>query len=430
MRKVLIIILILSLVVPIYSIQAENEPIKVYVDGNPINFTGHPFIENGTTLVPFRPVFEALGLTVEWNATSKTVTGKKQGLEISLKLGNKIALVNVKNNELQVAPKIVSNTTFVPLRFIGEATGNQVVWDSVKRTVSIAGSFAPLSKTTASKGTVTRSFGSLVSKIKIASEYIGGYDRELFKHWINEDKNSCDTRDEVLISESLTPVTIGANCLLSGGSWYSSFDDVTTIDPSKFDIDHLVPLAEAWRSGAHAWDASTRQAYANDLNNKFSLIAVTASSNRSKGDKDPSSWLPPNNEYICEYVYMWIDVKGTWSLTADEKEIKKIKEVSVDCNIETLVFNPKPQTPTPTLKPTTTPTPAPSVSSTCEPNQVDINTAKIGDLKRIKYIGDARGIQMITLRPFKNVDDLIRISGIGPNNLKEIKAEGIACANE
>jgi hypothetical protein len=65
-------------------------------------------------------------------------------------------------------------------------------------------------------------------------------------------------------------------------------------------IDHVVPLAEAWRSGAAAWNADQRERFANDLVDP-QLIAVSASSNRSKGDQDPAEWKPPRRVTWCLY---------------------------------------------------------------------------------------------------------------------------------
>ncbi|MCS5689596.1 MAG: HNH endonuclease family protein, partial [Acidimicrobiales bacterium] len=107
------------------------------------------------------------------------------------------------------------------------------------------------------------------------------------------DGDGCDTRREVLIEESIEPVTETIGCSLQGGRWYSAFDGVETDDPSTFDVDHMVPLKEAWDSGAWAWDAARRQAFANDTTLADALIAVSASSNRSKGSKDPAEWMPP-----------------------------------------------------------------------------------------------------------------------------------------
>ena len=156
--------------------------------------------------------------------------------------------------------------------------------------------------------------------LRIESEYPSGYNRDLFRHWIDADGNGCDTRREVLIEESTTPVTIGSGCSITGGTWYSIYDNVTTTDSSSFDIDHVVALKEAWDSGAWNWTPAQRQAFANDLSQPFFLIAVSASSNRSKSDRDPADWLPTNTGYRCDYVRVWIDVKRAWNLSVDQVE--------------------------------------------------------------------------------------------------------------
>jgi hypothetical protein len=180
------------------------------------------------------------------------------------------------------------------------------------------------------------SFDALIAQLKVEPEFIGGYDRTLFRHWIDESGNGCDTRQEVLIQESLTPVLISSGCVISGGSWFSNFDGITTTDAASFDIDHFVPLSEAWRSGAHAWSSTTRRSFANDLGYEHSLIAVSASSNRSKGDKDPASWLPPRTSYHCEYIYKWVSIKIRWSLSVDSKELSRIKGIASNCSVEKL----------------------------------------------------------------------------------------------
>jgi hypothetical protein len=172
---------------------------------------------------------------------------------------------------------------------------------------------------------------ALVSRLRVEPEVQSGYDRDLFRHWVDSDGDGCDARREVLIAESTTPVSVGSGCSLSGGTWYSAFDGVTTTDASSFDIDHFVPLKEAWDSGAHGWDSGTRQRFANDLEYAGSLIAVSASSNRSKSASDPAEWLPPNRSYRCVYLVNWVEVKLRWNLSADPGEIAAIRSAGSGC---------------------------------------------------------------------------------------------------
>lgn len=182
-----------------------------------------------------------------------------------------------------------------------------------------------------SSGSNPSELEALVAQLRVEPEMQAGYDRDLFPHWRDADGDGCDTRREVLIAESLAPVSVGAGCSLSGGQWYSVFDGVTTTDPSDFDIDHFVPLKEAWDSGAHSWDPQTRRQFANDLSYAGSLIAVSASSNRTKGASDPAEWLPPNTDYRCVYLTTWVEVKIRWNLSADDREISAIRSAGARC---------------------------------------------------------------------------------------------------
>jgi hypothetical protein len=153
---------------------------------------------------------------------------------------------------------------------------------------------------------------------QVSPDYMEDYDRILFGNWIDADRNGCNTRSEVLISEAVVKPKTGTKCKLTGGKWFSAYDGKTITNASKLDVDHLVPLAEAWRSGAWAWTATQRQQYANDLEDSRALIAVTLSTNRSKSDKDIANWLPAKN--VCEYVANWIVIKLRYSLTYDDTE--------------------------------------------------------------------------------------------------------------
>jgi hypothetical protein len=179
--------------------------------------------------------------------------------------------------------------------------------------------------------TVTGSALKLLRRLATAPERPGGYDVDKFPHWRNADGDGCDTRAEVLIVESLRPVSVGAGCRLSGGRWRSAYDGVTTRDASTFDIDHVVALKEAWSSGAKRWSTARRQAFANDLGDPRTLRAVTAGANRSKGDRDPSEWMPPRSGIHCRYLGWWVAVKVRWRLAVNAPERTFIRDRLQDC---------------------------------------------------------------------------------------------------
>lgn len=142
-----------------------------------------------------------------------------------------------------------------------------------------------------------------------------GYSRDLFPHWSSQG-NGCNTRHVVLKRDADSVVDV---CPVTTGKWYSYYDGLTFTSASDVDIDHVVPLAEAWRSGASSWTTTKRQSFANDLNGP-QLIAVSATSNRSKGDQDPSTWQPPRTGARCAYAKMWVETKSRWGLSLQSSE--------------------------------------------------------------------------------------------------------------
>ena len=160
---------------------------------------------------------------------------------------------------------------------------------------------------------------SAIANLPVAGENRTGYLRTLFPLWDDADGDGCDTREEVLISEADDPPTVGSGCSITGGRWFSYYDRVSWTDKSRVDIDHVVPLADAWRSGASSWTTAKRAAFANDLNHP-QLIAVTDDVNSAKGDKSPDQWKPPLTSYWCTYAKMWVASKYEWDLSITSAE--------------------------------------------------------------------------------------------------------------
>ena len=209
--------------------------------------------------------------------------------------------------------------------------------------------------------------------LTVAPDQLSGYERTLFNHWIDADKDKCDTRKEVLIQEAVVAPKLSSGCVFNGGKWISPYDGLATNDYSTLDIDHMVPLSEAWRSGAWKWSPAQREAYANDLTDSRTLVAVTASLNRQKSDQDPSTWLPPVDK--CTYVSNWIAIKVRYSLTVDTVEANALTTLVASCNITSITAFSIPAyaitagiTPITLVAPTPTVTPTPI--ATVEPTAV------------------------------------------------------------
>lgn len=165
-----------------------------------------------------------------------------------------------------------------------------------------------------------------VRSLPVLAERPAGYDRDLFRHWVDADQDCRDTRDEVLASESRVPVS---GCDVTAGEWFSPYDHATWTASSDVDIDHLVPLKEAWDSGAWGWSATARERYANDLGDRRTLVAVTDNVNQSKGDRDVAEWLPEFGR--CSYVRQWTAVKLRWRLSVDAAEKDALAGLAAGC---------------------------------------------------------------------------------------------------
>lgn len=170
---------------------------------------------------------------------------------------------------------------------------------------------------------------SYLASLTVTTEHSRtGYSRDLFPHWITI-SGSCDTRETILKRDGSSVVT-NSSCSATSGSWYSPYDGATWSAASDVDIDHLIPLAEAWDSGAYNWTTSKRQSLANDLT-RPQLLAVTDNVNQSKGDQDPGTWWPSRTAYRCTYARAWVQVKHYYGLTVDSAEKSSLSSVLNGC---------------------------------------------------------------------------------------------------
>jgi hypothetical protein len=225
--------------------------------------------------------------------------------------------------------------------------------------------FVPVAASTGTTAATT------LAKLRVVAEpQRVGYDRELFPHWLDQDADSCDARAEVLLEESLKAVRKSAGCRLHNGSWKSIYDGVSYSTPTGLDIDHVVALAEAWDSGASTWSQQDRSAFANDLGSPWSLVAVSARSNRMKSDLDAADWQPSTKYGRCWLATATVITKWRWSLSVDPAErealLRQIRACPASRVNLPLKINLTPS-PTGVDLETKTPTPMPSDSSSPTP---------------------------------------------------------------
>ena len=168
------------------------------------------------------------------------------------------------------------------------------------------------------------------------------YDRDLQfgASWIKGGTDNCNTRVRVLARDSNIPVTLNDDCYVTSGEWRSEYGNRNYFysQASSLEIDHMVPLKEAWISGASQWTQKERLNFANDLGYDHSLLAVFARHNQQKKEREPGKYLPSDKDYQCLYIGYWIAVKYRWSLSVDlvEKTYleKKLSLCGARSNVE------------------------------------------------------------------------------------------------
>jgi hypothetical protein len=157
-----------------------------------------------------------------------------------------------------------------------------------------------------------------------------GYKRDLFMpggRWQDTDGNGCDARKDALRAQSQPPVT-SPKCSTAGGRWPLVYVPGETTDPGQVDADHVVPLANAWRSGARHWDTDRLVHYAAD---PAVLWIVDDGANQAKGDRGPEAWRPPVEAVWCTYARRWVGIKVAYGLTATTAERDALGQMLERC---------------------------------------------------------------------------------------------------
>jgi hypothetical protein len=174
-----------------------------------------------------------------------------------------------------------------------------------------------------------------LAELEVAQpDSMNSYSRERFRHWSKASdfgweppQSSCDAREAALIRDG-EDVEVGSDCKVTSGSWYDLYTTQSFDDPQEIDIDHIVPLANAWRSGASSWSDEQRERYANDPD---VLLSVEDNANQSKGDKGPEAWKPPNEAVWCDYATRWVGIKDQYDLRVNPEEKEELERMLAAC---------------------------------------------------------------------------------------------------
>ncbi|MEU4577795.1 HNH endonuclease family protein [Nonomuraea sp. NPDC023979] len=159
---------------------------------------------------------------------------------------------------------------------------------------------------------------------------LAGYSHSSFMPEWAAQEGTCDTRETVLLRDG-HGVQADADCRPVAGTWESPYDGRTLTSSDQIDVDHVVPLANAWRSGADSWSPERRRAFANDLT-RPELVVVSESVNLDKGGRTPVTWRPPRTAYWCTYARAWIGVKHHYGLRVTEAEKSALTDMLATCS--------------------------------------------------------------------------------------------------
>jgi hypothetical protein len=220
---------------------------------------------------------------------------------------------------------VAESRTVEPPSTFGAVTGTTPLPTSTTAT-SVVATGAPTTSTTAAQ----TSTGPTLVQLRIddSPTPAAPYRRDDWPTWLDLDGDGCDAREQVLRETSVVPAVVVSGCGIGGGRWVSSYDGVTFTSASQLDIDHVVSLEQAHRSGGWQWTPQQRTVFANDISN---LVPVSASSNRSKGSATPDEWRPAQQNAWCSFASTYVAVKVAYGLSVTTSERDALGQMLETC---------------------------------------------------------------------------------------------------
>ena len=225
------------------------------------------------------------------------------------------------------------STSSAPVGGAARAGWRAAAASTVVAGLLLTGGVAPAQAAT----TYSAPLRTAVKSLPVAAENNAGYNRDKqFGDWKDTNKDCQNTRAEVLQNESKvrTSFTTAKRCTVKGGRWVTTWDGKVHTSATTVQIDHTVPVHEAWGSGARGWSQTKRVAFYNDLGDHRTLSAQTSKLNSTKQARGPEDWMPPKHR--CAYVGEWVAVKIRWGLKVDSREKAALTKIAAGCPNVTL----------------------------------------------------------------------------------------------
>ena len=509
MKRTMTLLLVLTLLLALPATAVAG--INIVINSQEYAFDPPPMIQESRTLVPMRAFFEALGADVSWEAETQTAVGVREGVEVRIPIGSTRPTVNGQRASIDVPALIFENRTFIPLRFVGEALGDQVGWEGSTRTITITKGDgvpkitplevdddqdqlvvhfidvgqgdsilieSPGGKVVLIDGGPRTAGQKVVSYLKKAGisaidivigthpheDHIGGL-IEVLRHFPAREiidpgvVHTTKTFEDYLTvidqrgipftegragmsrdlgagavmqinhpsspsSSHLNDASIVAKVTYGQMSFLFTGDAETASEREILFQSRVSPKSTVLKVGHHGSRTSTTQAFLDAVAPRYAIIMCGAGNRYGHPHQEVLDRLSAAGVHVFR-----TDIHGTivMSATTDSVVIETLVHDTTPIPVPDPGYVPVPEPgPEPAPAPTPGPAPTPAPAPTPTPGRVNINTAGFEDLQEIIHIGPARAEEIITLRPFRSLDGLTRVTGIGPARLKDIKEQGIA----
>ncbi|WP_444859493.1 GmrSD restriction endonuclease domain-containing protein [Bifidobacterium callitrichos] len=310
------------------------------------------------------------------------------------------ALVTVHQWQYEGVAWHVSDSSNIPVYRLYNTANGEHLWTTNPLEYQVLGG-------TASDPANRAKAADVLAGLKTNDTLAPGYVRTAFGDgWVDVDGNGCGTCDDIL-SRDLTNPTKLDTCRIGSGVLHDPYTGSTISFTRGSDddndggvqIDHVVALSNAWKTGANAWSSEQRIKYAND---PYVLLAVDDQANQDKRDYAADKWLPANTGYRCNYVARQIGIKAKYSLNVTNAERAAMSQMLASCPAQTVpaesdtaippVSKPSPL-PAPSPNPSPSPSPSPNLAPSPKPNvQNGITPGAFCSPEGAKGIGKKNGV--------------------------------------